>query len=75
MRGRDPSHERRVEPIIDGFGDRLHGIAAGRKSGHHLPFPGKTMIHVGREHGRRTSDLVAVCRKESVRFEGEDAIE
>lgn len=58
-------HERRIEPIINGIGNRLHRGTAGRKSFDHLPLAHPAMVQVSVKNRPRIFDRVAVRRQEA----------
>ena len=73
-------HQPRVETIIDGFGDRLHGSMARLDRSHNLALARAPMLDV-RTDQRSRADAVdgldhrTVRRKQPARLELEDALE
>ncbi len=68
-------HQRRVESIIDGFGNRLHRRAAGMQGIQHLTLAHAAVSQLGREDRRRVVDAPAVRGQQRAGLEREQPLE
>ena len=68
-------HEPRLETIINGFGDRLHGSVAARDCRDNLTLTVTSMLEVRSHQGRRIVDRRAVRGHQRLGIEIEDALE
>jgi len=72
LRGR---HQRRIEPIINGIGNRLYGTAACRQSFEYLPFTHSPVCQVLLKNRLGLSHFVAVSGKETDRTQSSNPFE
>jgi hypothetical protein len=71
--GHEP--ESRIESIINGFHDRLHGVASCGDRGDHLSLPHATVLQMFVEHRGRIVDFWAVRRQQCPRAQGNQSLE
>ena len=62
-------HQPRLQTMINGFGDGLHGLVAGFNRGDNLPLTPPPMLEIGAHQRRRIVDARTVGGKQLARLE------